>query len=169
MKTGKLFTYGTVAVTGHRPNKLWGYDMSHVGYTLLKTKIKAILSERGATRGISGMALGADQCFAEVCISLGIPFTAAVPFVGQEKKWPMSSQTYYHELLDKAFKIVVVCEGSYSPYKMQVRNEWMVDNCELLIAVWEGSSGGTGNCVRYARNIGREIVRIDPTLITNQG
>jgi uncharacterized phage-like protein YoqJ len=36
---------------------------------------------------------------------------------------------------------------------MQVRNEWMVDHCNDLLAVWDGSDGGTGNCVRYAQRI----------------
>jgi uncharacterized phage-like protein YoqJ len=44
---------------------------------------------------------------------------------------------------------------------LQKRNEWMVDHCDLLIAVWDGSEGGTANCVRYARHHERQIKRLE--------
>ena len=48
--------------------------------------------------------------------------------------------------------------------KMQTRNEWMVNHCDKLIAVWNGSDGGTGNCVNYAKSINKEIIYINPDL-----
>ena len=33
---------------------------------------------------------------------------------------------------------------------MQARNEWMVDQATRLAALWDGSSGGTGNCFQSA-------------------
>lgn len=48
-------------------------------------------------------------------------------------------------------ELVVVCGGGYSPEKMQRRNAWMVDHCDFLLACWDGSPGGTGNCMAYAR------------------
>ncbi|WP_188052008.1 hypothetical protein [Azospirillum sp. Sh1] len=40
---------------------------------------------------------------------------------------------------------------------MNTRNEWMVDHSDRLLALWDGSQGGTANCVRYARGLGRPI------------
>lgn len=108
------------------------------------------------------MALGVDQDFAYVCVELAIPFTAAIPFVGQESRWTEDSQRFYYELLVAADDVIVVSPGGYASWKMQVRNEWMVDHCDLLIAVWDGTSGGTRNCVSYATKVGRTIRRIDP-------
>ncbi len=45
---------------------------------------------------------------------------------------------------------------------MDKRNKWMVDNCDLLIAVWNGTSGGTANCVNYAKSINKQIIIINP-------
>ena len=45
---------------------------------------------------------------------------------------------------------------------MQERNEWMVNNCDVLIAVWDGTSGGTANCVKYAESLQLDIRRINP-------
>lgn len=111
---------------------------------------------------ISGMALGVDQWFAETCIVLGIPFTAAVPCDDQERLWPEESQRHYRELLAKAHHVRVVSPGPYAPWKMQARNEFMVNECDVLLAVWDGSSGGTANCVKYAEKVGKPVWRIDP-------
>jgi uncharacterized phage-like protein YoqJ len=106
--------------------------------------------------------LGVDQDFAELCVELKIPFTAAVPVIGQEHMWPPDAQTAYTQLLAKAVGVIVVSAGPYAPWKMQRRNTWMVDQCDCLLAVWDGSDGGTANCVRYAERIGRPLVRINP-------
>ena len=50
----------------------------------------------------------------------------------------------------------------YAVWKMQKRNEWMVDNCDAVIAVWDGAPGGTANTVDYARKLGKSVLVIDP-------
>lgn len=54
------------------------------------------------------------------------------------------------------------CPGGYAPAKMQIRNEYMVENCDLLIAVWDKSDGGTANCVKYAKSQRKNIIYINP-------
>ncbi len=153
-----------VAVTGHRPDKIGGYDYYARQRVWLRQQLRTIVMDLMPMYTISGMALGVDQDYAQVSIELAIPFIAALPFVGQEKKWPKSSQDYYNWLLERADEKVVVSPGEYSAYKMQVRNEWMVDNCDVLIAVWDGSEGGTGNCVRYAQRVkpASQIIYVNP-------
>lgn len=72
------------------------------------------------------------------------------------------SQAAFGFLMQRAAQVVIVSSGGYGVEKMQVRNEWMVDHCDLLVALWDGSSGGTGNCVRYARRVGRPTVNLWP-------
>jgi uncharacterized phage-like protein YoqJ len=151
-----------VSFTGHRPNKLGGYKLPNPAYLYVCQQLEKTLKELQPTEAISGMALGIDQWAANVCLKLGIPFTAAIPFVGQEKAWPQSSQQTYHKLLSKATKQVIVCQGGYAPQKMQTRNEWMCNHCDQLIAVWDGTPGGTGNCVQYAKSINKTIIFINP-------
>jgi uncharacterized phage-like protein YoqJ len=62
--------------------------------------------------------------------------------------WPQKSQTKYRGLLDMAHRTIVVCKGGYSPDKMQVRNVYMSKTCDRLLALWDGTSGGTANCVK---------------------
>ena len=112
--------------------------------------------------GITGMALGVDQDFAQACADLGVPFTAAVPCTGQDATWPDTSRRYYKHLLACAAEIFVVSPGPYAPWKMQKRNEWMVDHADEVLAVWNGSAGGTANCVAYVRRVGKNVHRIFP-------
>jgi uncharacterized phage-like protein YoqJ len=151
-----------VAFTGHRPNKLGGFLLPNPTYIHVCQQLEKTIKELQPTEAISGMALGIDQWAANICRKLGIPFTAAIPFVGQEKAWPEASQKTFRALLNKATKQVIVSEGGYAAAKMQIRNEYMCDHCDVLVAVWDGTSGGTGNCVKYAQSIGKQIIFIDP-------
>lgn len=152
-----------VAFTGHRPNKLGGYKLPNKIYNGVCKELEATLKELKPEKAISGMALGVDQWAAMLCVKLGIPFIAAVPFPGQEGVWPESSQRIYKLLLKKADDIVIVSDAPFKAAKLQKRNEWMVDQCDKLIAVFDGTDGGTCNCVKYAEKHNKEIIRINPT------
>ena len=108
-------------------------------------------------RVISGMALGFDTWLAADALQQGIPLIAAVPFEGQERCWPQRAQEQYRDLLKSAAEVQIISQGPYSPRMYQVRNEWMVDHCDLLLAGWTGEKGGTANCVAYARKVGRAL------------
>jgi uncharacterized phage-like protein YoqJ len=41
----------------------------------------------------------------------------------------------------------------------QRRNEFMVDAADVLAAFFDGSPGGTANCVLYASKVGKKVVR----------
>jgi len=147
-------------ITGHRPLKLGGYD-EPMREILVET-LAGLLVRDGATRGVTGMAIGADQYFAEACLSLRIPFTAAVPFEGQESRWPPAAQRNYHRLLALAASVVYVSPPGYALWKMQARNQWVVDHCDQLYAVWDGSTGGTANTVILANRAQRIVEVINP-------
>lgn len=152
-----------IAVTGHRANKLGGYKLPNPTYIKVCQEIEKNLLKLKPDKVISGMALGADQYFAYVAHKLNIPFIAAVPFIGQESAWPNQSQITYNKLIKFASEVVIVSPGEYSAHKMQIRNEWMVDHCDILLAIWDGSAGGTANCINYAKLKNKSIIYIDPT------
>lgn len=138
-----------VAGTGHRPSKLGGYDVK-VDLTL-KGVAHGALERLNATVVISGMALGWDMAIAEAAILINIPLRAYLPFVGQESIWPKESQKRYNRILAKAQSIVICSKEGYAGWKMSKRNQAMVDDCEALLALWNGDTfGGTYNCVKYA-------------------
>lgn len=146
-----------LAGTGHRPDKISG-GYSEVARVRLVDFAEIILRETKPDRVVSGMALGWDQALVEAALRLNIPFVAALPFGGQELTWPTASQERYRELLKKAVTIKLVCEGGYASWKYQLRNEYLVTSCHLLVALWDGSDGGTANCVKYAKKCGRTML-----------
>lgn len=144
-----------LAVTGHRPNKLGGYRDD--AYSRMLWVAEDVIKRIRPSFVITGMALGWDQACAVAARDLGIPFVAAIPFNGQEAKWPEESRLRYYNLMLSASDIVVVSTGGYSAAKMQMRNEWMVEHCDRVLALWDGSRGGTANCVAYARKAGKPV------------
>lgn len=157
-----------ISFTGHRPEKIGGYKLPNPTYISICQKIEAALKEIKPKKAISGMALGIDQWAASICVKLGIPFIAAIPFIGQEGVWPAESKKIYKILLAKAESQHVVSEGGYSAHKLQIRNEWMVNNSDMLVALYNGDeTGGTANCVKFAESVNKKIYRIDPRLTTD--
>lgn len=146
--------------TGHRPNKLGGYG-DEVYIRLVKTAEWGLASMPNRPEAvISGMALGWDQALANAALNINIPLWAYVPFEGQESMWPRKSKDAFYRLSDESEKKVICSEGDYAPWKMQVRNERMVDDSDEVLALWDGSGGGTGNCVQYARKKNKNIVNL---------
>ena len=148
-----------VSGTGHRPDKLGGYGQD--AFNNLVALAEDWLEENKPTRVISGMALGWDQALARAALKQGIPFIAACPFFGQESKWPQESQKVFNELLKKAEDVLYICDKGYAPWKMQIRNEYMVDHSDVVLALYNGDqSGGTYNCVTYANKHNKPVVNL---------
>ena len=174
----------TAAITGHRQINGVFYDPTNPSsdWTWCEQRVDDLLhravAKDPAFIGISGMALGADTLYALRMDILGIPFIAAVPFEGQcgwtirpdgeyhkthGKAWPFRSRDRYYRLLDAAMKTVYVCPPPFAGWKMQKRNEWMVDKSTYMFAIWTGiDKGGTWNCIHYARRMGKRIYVINP-------
>lgn len=139
------------AFTGHRPNRLGGHSLKArsilVDFAL--TAMNDFIGS-GGIRVACGMALGWDQAVATAALALGIPVVAYIPFDGQESGWPDTAKAHYAKLLSLCSEVIVCSPGGYSPEKMQLRNQAMVDGSVQLIALWDGKPGGTSNCVSYA-------------------
>ena len=148
--------YKVIAGTGHRPPRLGGYKQA-VQFRLellARTWLRSLRPSKPA-KVISGMALGWDQALARAAISLDIPVLAAVPFPDYHKAWPKHVIDEFLVLIDQCDDLVYVSKAYTGPSVMQKRNEWMVDRCDTLLALWDGSpKSGTGNCIRYAEQKG---------------
>lgn len=140
-----------VAGTGHRIDKI------RRRLDEVIASIDSFIIEVRPSHVISGMATGFDQLLAASARDHGVPWTAAIPFPGQHLMWCRDEQEHYHRLLESASDIVIVSPSYVGPWVLQTRNEWMVDRCELLVSCWDGSTGGTANCLKYAKRVGREV------------
>ncbi len=159
-----------ISFTGHRSQKIGGFKIPNPSYNWVCQETEHILRDLKPEKAISGMALGYDQYAAWICFKLNIPVIAAIPFIGQEKMWNIETQAKYHRLLDKCSEKIIVSDGEYASWKMQARNQWMVDHGDLVLACFDGSNGGTKNCIDYATSLNKKIIKIDPNgFIKNAG
>ncbi|WP_064199082.1 SLOG family protein [Brevibacillus brevis] len=174
----------TACFTGHRPDRYGHYDIKHEKnkpiISVLTKAIEMLIEEEKISRFISGGALGVDTLAFFSVHKLkekhpNIQNLLAVPFDNQDRKWSAEQKKWYRRMLQLADEVIYVDTlseytlkdtptGEYHPVKLQKRNEYMIDHAYAVIAVWDGSSGGTGNCVRYARKTyeRRVLFRIDP-------
>jgi uncharacterized phage-like protein YoqJ len=152
-----------IAGTGHRPDKLGGYD----AYSMIQVLrfAERVLAHNKPSVVISGMALGWDMALAQAAVNLAIPFRAYVPFVGQEQVWPAATRLYYKALLAQAQETKICSTGGYTKASMQLRNQQMVDDCDVVAALWNGSDGGTSNCLSYAMFVGKPYINYWPQFV----
>ena len=155
----------TCGVSGHRPEKLpWGYDESDPRCLALKQEMRELLLQliKGGCRSfICGMARGVDLYFLEILLELKeeYPLTleAAVPCPSQAASWREDQRQRYEKGLLSCDTITVL-EAEYTPGCMLRRNRYLVDHSDLIITVYDGSSGGTAATVEYAREKGVTIL-----------
>lgn len=175
-----------IAFTGHRPDKLGGYDFYSVNNSKIMislSKVVKSLLETGYNnfKFISGGAIGIDHMSVFIVDKLrnnqfknkDIEIEIAVPFRNQSSNWfNQDDIDRYNAQLKIADKVTYIdtlndykvndCEENiYHIGKLQRRNEYMVDNCDILIAVWNGSKSGTKNCIDYAKKTGKQIIYIN--------
>ncbi len=146
--------------TGHRPAKLGGYSLA--ASDRVQQACIAGLITLSPSLVITGGALGFDQCLAYACVDASIPFDVYVPCRGQSSVWPAASVAAYDRLLGLARRVVLVTDAPYTPAAMDARNRAMVDASSHVLTIWDGTPGGTANCIRYATSLSRPITNLYP-------
>ena len=142
------------AFTGHRPDKLGGYEQP--ARNKLQVFVNKKLIDLKPDKCITGMALGLDIAIAKGCEMLGIPYIAAIPFPDQKRPWTDEDIFIYDYLVAHAAEVVTVCP-KYIKGAYQIRDEWMVDHGDHLISLWNGTPGGTCNTVKYAKKVNKPM------------
>ena len=163
--------YKTIAFTGHRPDKLGGYDFDTPKNRNIMRELTKLIEQNEADHYICGGALGVDMMALEICYELrrklNCTIEVAVPFEEQTKYYKDNHKELYRTQLIRANKVTQVDKltnyyGGTINAKLQRRNEYMVDNADLIIAVWDGSKGGTKNCIDYALSKYKKVIVLNP-------
>lgn len=152
--------------TGHRPIKLpWGYEERDPRCLALKRRLKDAVEaayDEGFRHFICGMAQGCDLYACERVLILrderpDVTLEAALPCPSQANAWSEGQQVRYRRLLRRCDFETMVSE-QYSPSCMMRRDRYMVDHAALLIAMFDGSAGGTRYTIEYAMRRGLAVV-----------
>lgn len=146
-----------IGITGHRPERLEDHEDA------VKELISEGLQHYGATRLFQGMAAGVDLWSAKEAWKLKIPYVAVRPWAGHSPR--IADAVEYNKVLKHADYIVETNKSLEYPGLVcyHTRNEFIVDNVNAMIAVWDGKPyGGTYSCIMYAWKKAIPVLRIDP-------
>jgi uncharacterized phage-like protein YoqJ len=162
-----------LAVVGHRPPELGGYDANEVADAVLR-RLTEIIDAKAQLQPdlivVTGLGLGAEQLGAEAADRAGVPYVAVLPYPGQETVWPATSQQRYRVLLDKA-QGTVQLQARRPDSKQQAggalarRDAWLARNADEAVAIWNGEDANVGRLVRSLQDhLGEDQVWVlEPT------
>ena len=154
----ELETELTCCFTGHRPGKIRSTE--EAVRAALRAEIEQAIAD-GFTAFITGMAPGVDTWAALEVLSLqeqhpAVQLVCAVPFEGVEKNRTDEEIAAFRSILQKAAHIEYVCKKR-GRWNFIARDRWMVDHARRVIAVFNGTPGGTEYTLGYAQRKEREI------------
>ena len=85
-----------------------------------------------------------------------------IPFDSQPDKWSEQFKVRYRALLAEA-DILTFTSHEYNKGAIFTRNRYLVNNADLLLAAYDGQSGGTQMTCDYARKSGVNICKLSPS------
>ncbi|GHJ44121.1 hypothetical protein Cs7R123_14630 [Catellatospora sp. TT07R-123] len=148
-----------VAVTGHR-------DLTPEVARYVTDGLRAVLRPYGPLVGLSCLADGADQLFAQIIVELGGVVEVVVPAADYRRHLSATAAARYDVLLAGAAAVHRMPAAVSGEQAYQRANEFLVRGCELLVAVWDGEParghGGTADAVAYARELGVAVKVVWP-------
>ncbi len=173
------FTF-SVGIVGHRPNRLHDADLPLLALVIRETLIEiqdTVLAQSINTslHAISPLAEGVDRIFAEEAQELGWPLICPLPFPIEEygKDFEPSvalepnSLSRFHNLHGRAASIIELSGDRHDLLEAYAAcGRYVLDHCDLLIAVWDGQPGehgGTAELVELAIAANKPLIHIHST------
>ena len=153
-----------IGITGHQKldkeeNWVWVEDNLR---RLLRKETETIV-------GVTSLAIGADQLFAQIILELNGLLHVVIPFPNYENQFVSEKmKSAYSFYLQKASWVEIL------EYKLTEEKGYLnaghrvVDLSQKMIAIWNGKSaagiGGTGDIVKYCRHVNKDLILLNPNL-----
>ena len=166
-----------VGITGHRTDRI--VDHAAVCARLdevlrrIQDELDLIASGhlyeagRHPLRLVSALAEGADRMAAEAALNLGQSLGVVLPFPPEEYQRDFADEAAraeFHELLGRASATIVLDgDAEDRPRSYEACGLTLLDNCDLLVAVWDGAPGRGRGGTREI--IGEAARRAIPVLV----
>ena len=136
--------------------------MKELDYNLLDRVILNLIKS-GVKKFYCGMAIGFDLAAAESVInykrSYDIKLYACIPCENQTDGYSSADRRRYERILKN-------CDGEiifaplYFDGCMQLRDRFLVDNCDVLVSFLRRNRGGTHYTVSYAKSKDKKIIEL---------
>lgn len=171
MLTKEASTKLACCFAGPQPQSLpFGLDEENADCLRLKQVLKEqtvyLIEALGVTHFIGGVDLGVGQYAAEIVLDLKrdypeIILECVIPCENQAEKWTVAQRERYFSIVEHCDKETLL-QHHYTRDCMKKRKEYMVNQSNYVLAVWNGKPGGTYNILSFARILGKPVIVIDP-------
>lgn len=164
VRSDELPLFHVVGFTGHRHVT----DPAAIERTLQETLGGLRHDDAVDWLALSSVAAGSDMLFARVALSLGFGWEAVLPLPAAEFRKDFEDKDWLEveALLAKAEHVRVIGEQLPREDAYLDAGTETVNQCDLLLAVWDGEAsrgrGGTAEIVAYARELRRPMILLDP-------
>src|SRR6266446_5670680 len=106
--------------------------------------------------GMTSLAIGADQLFADIVLQQSGTLEAIIPFEGYELKFAAGDERQkYQHFLNRASRVEILHKTASEEHAYFEAGKRVVDLADALVAVWDGKPaaglGGTADVVAYAQ------------------
>jgi ribonuclease HI/uncharacterized phage-like protein YoqJ len=167
LPTGRL-----VAVTGHRPPELGGYDDDNPVAKRVRDKLAEVLAAKRQLQPdlvvLTGLGLGAEQLAAEAALATDVPYVAVLPYPDPDAMWPAEAKRKFHQLLVRAASTVVLQQKKPATKQLagaalRRRDGWLARHAAEAVVVWDGEDDSVGRTVRSLQDaLGEDEVWVIP-------
>lgn len=160
-----------IALTGHRPQRLFGEDLDNEKWQAIKHWIQKILLENHCTVAYSGMASGSDMLFALAVKELkekgnNINLKLVFPCKNYGSKSKDKKYLQWRREIIKAADEEIYIHEEWCKTADDDRDKYMVKHCNALIAIFDGNNvGGVYNTIQYAKKDNKSIIYCPDKLV----
>jgi hypothetical protein len=116
--------------------------------------------------GVTSLAVGADQMFAEIVLDLGGKLWAVLPMSGYERRLDALSRARFKRFVSLASTVETLSPMGTDEEAYLAAGRRVVDLSDLVVAIWDGRParglGGTADIVEYAQQTKTPTIWIDP-------
>jgi uncharacterized phage-like protein YoqJ len=160
MSSACSFT-GHRAIKNEHKSRIVGIILSAIKYAY----------ESGCREFLTGGALGFDTLAAKEVIKFrqthpGVRLILCLPCVNQAEHWSDREKSLYDYILSSADEVVYISE-TYTENCMKERNFLLASKCDILVAYCGRTKSGSGQTIRMADAMGKEIINIYEGLETS--
>ena len=126
----------------------------------LQAVLERLVAERGVRVFYAGGMGEFDELFARTVRSMkrDCPFLRLVLVLPYLTERLNMDKVFYEALYDEIL-IPAELEGVHPKAAIGLRNRWMVDRSDIVIAALHRDFGGAAAAVRYAKNRGKVVIR----------
>jgi hypothetical protein len=149
-----------IGITGHT-------NLTPASVPLVADAVRAALAGHGSDRlsGVTCLARGADQVFANVVLDLGGTLHVVLP--SADYREAQDNLDEFDALLDRAATVHTMPFPHAGPAAYMAASEHMLARIDALLAVWDGGPaggyGGTADVVDAAHHHGLPVTTLWPS------